>query len=131
MAHRPVQAVDLLRLVERLHPVELAAAAHAAAPGAVCWLGQRHRPGCMCRSMWCGCGGRLATWSPGRWRWWPSRWRTGPAWPSWRCILLIHWITLRTLLLTVAELPEFQRNAGKLLSDDDRRARVDYLAGRP
>ena len=35
------------------------------------------------------------------------------------------------MLLTVAELPEYQRAAGKLLSDDDRRAVVDHLAGHP
>jgi hypothetical protein len=35
------------------------------------------------------------------------------------------------MLLTVAELPEYRRAAGKLLSDDDRRALVDHLAARP
>lgn len=35
------------------------------------------------------------------------------------------------MLLTVAELPEYRRAAGKLLSDNDRRALVDYLAARP
>lgn len=32
---------------------------------------------------------------------------------------------------TVAELPEYQRRAGKLLSDDDRRAIVEHLAAHP
>ena len=35
------------------------------------------------------------------------------------------------MLLTVAELPEYMRTAGKLLADVDRRAVVDYLAARP
>jgi hypothetical protein len=34
-------------------------------------------------------------------------------------------------MLTVAELPEYQRKAGKLLSEVDRRAVVDYLAAHP
>lgn len=32
---------------------------------------------------------------------------------------------------TIAELPEYQRKAGKLLSEEDRRAVVDYLAAHP
>ena len=35
------------------------------------------------------------------------------------------------MLLTVAELPEYLRTAGKLLADADRRAIVDYLAAHP
>ena len=35
------------------------------------------------------------------------------------------------MLLTVAELPEYLRLAGKLLSDDDRRAVIDHLAAHP
>lgn len=35
------------------------------------------------------------------------------------------------MLLTVAELPEYMRTAGKLLADVDRRAIVDYLAAHP
>ncbi len=35
------------------------------------------------------------------------------------------------MLLTVAELPEYLRTAGKLLSDEDRRAVVSYLAAHP
>ena len=35
------------------------------------------------------------------------------------------------MLLTVAELPEYQRTAGKLLADEDRRAVVDHLASHP
>ena len=35
------------------------------------------------------------------------------------------------MLLTVAELPEYIRTAGKLLSDVDRRAIVDHLAAHP
>lgn len=35
------------------------------------------------------------------------------------------------MLLTVAELPEYQRTAAKLLSEDDRRAVIDHLAKRP
>ena len=35
------------------------------------------------------------------------------------------------MLLTVAELPEYLRTAGKLLAEADRRAIVDYLAARP
>ncbi len=35
------------------------------------------------------------------------------------------------MLLTVAELPEYRRAAGRLLSEDDRRALVDHLAARP
>lgn len=35
------------------------------------------------------------------------------------------------MLLTVAELPEYLRTAGKLLADADRRAVVDYLAAHP
>ena len=35
------------------------------------------------------------------------------------------------MLLTVAELPEYLRTAGKLLADADRRAIVDFLAARP
>ena len=35
------------------------------------------------------------------------------------------------MLLTVAELPEYIRSAGKLLSEADRRALVDYLAAHP
>jgi hypothetical protein len=35
------------------------------------------------------------------------------------------------MLLTVAELPEYLRMAGKLLADADRRAIVDYLAAHP
>ena len=34
-------------------------------------------------------------------------------------------------MLTVAELPEYLRAAGKLLSEADRRAVVDYLAAHP
>lgn len=34
-------------------------------------------------------------------------------------------------MLTVAELPEYLRAAGKLLSEADRRAVVDYLATHP
>lgn len=34
-------------------------------------------------------------------------------------------------MLTVAELPEYQRRAAKLLADEDRRAIVDYLAAHP
>ena len=34
-------------------------------------------------------------------------------------------------MLTVAELPEYLRAAGKLLSEADRRAEVDYLATHP
>ena len=34
-------------------------------------------------------------------------------------------------MLTVAELPEYLRNASKLLSDADRRAVVDHLAAHP
>ncbi|ACB35430.1 RelE-like cytotoxic translational repressor of toxin-antitoxin stability system [Leptothrix cholodnii SP-6] len=34
-------------------------------------------------------------------------------------------------MLTVAELPEYQRRAAKLLPDEDRRAVVDYLAAHP
>ncbi|MFM2059392.1 MAG: hypothetical protein RLY71_3777 [Pseudomonadota bacterium] len=34
-------------------------------------------------------------------------------------------------MLTIAELPEYQRQAGKLLSEEDRRAVVDYLAAHP
>lgn len=33
--------------------------------------------------------------------------------------------------LTVAELPEYQRTAGKLLADEGRRAVVDHLASHP
>ena len=35
------------------------------------------------------------------------------------------------MLLTVAELPEYLRTAGKLLTDADRRAIVDHLAAHP
>jgi hypothetical protein len=35
------------------------------------------------------------------------------------------------MLLTVAELPEYLRTAGKLLADADRRAVVEYLAAHP
>jgi hypothetical protein len=35
------------------------------------------------------------------------------------------------MLLTVAELPEYLRTAGKLLADADRRAIVDHLAAHP
>ena len=35
------------------------------------------------------------------------------------------------MLLTVAELPEYLRTAGKLMADTDRRAIVDYLAAQP
>ena len=35
------------------------------------------------------------------------------------------------MLLTVAELPEYLRVAGKTLADADRHAIVDYLAGHP
>lgn len=35
------------------------------------------------------------------------------------------------MLLTVAELPEYLRTAGKLLADLDRQAVVEYLAARP
>jgi hypothetical protein len=35
------------------------------------------------------------------------------------------------VLLTVAELPEYLRAAGKLLAEADRRAVVDYLAAQP
>lgn len=35
------------------------------------------------------------------------------------------------MLLTIAELPEYLRTAGKLLADTDRRAIVDYLAAHP
>jgi hypothetical protein len=35
------------------------------------------------------------------------------------------------MLLTVAELPEYLRTAGKLLTDVDRRAIVDHLAAHP
>ncbi len=35
------------------------------------------------------------------------------------------------MLLTVAELPEYLRKAGKLLADADRRAIVDHLAAHP
>jgi hypothetical protein len=35
------------------------------------------------------------------------------------------------MLLTVAELPEYLRTAGKLQADADRRAVVDYLAAHP
>jgi hypothetical protein len=35
------------------------------------------------------------------------------------------------MLLTVAELPEYLRTAGKLLAEADRRALVDYLAVHP
>jgi hypothetical protein len=35
------------------------------------------------------------------------------------------------VLLTVAELPEYLRTAGKLLTDADRRAIVDYVAAHP
>jgi hypothetical protein len=35
------------------------------------------------------------------------------------------------MLLTVAELPEYVRTAGKLLAEADRRAVVDYLAVHP
>jgi len=35
------------------------------------------------------------------------------------------------MLLTVAELPEYLRTAGKLLTDTDRRAIVDHLAVHP
>jgi hypothetical protein len=35
------------------------------------------------------------------------------------------------MLLTVAELPEYVRTAGKLLAEADRRALVDYLAVHP
>lgn len=35
------------------------------------------------------------------------------------------------MLLTVAELPEYLRTAGKLLADADRRAVVDHLAAHP
>jgi len=35
------------------------------------------------------------------------------------------------MLLTVAELPEYLRTAGKLLTDGDRRAIIDYLAAHP
>jgi hypothetical protein len=35
------------------------------------------------------------------------------------------------MLLTVAELPEYLRTAGKLLTEADRRAIVDHLAAHP
>jgi hypothetical protein len=35
------------------------------------------------------------------------------------------------MLLTVAELPEYQRAAARLLADADRRAIIDYLAAHP
>jgi hypothetical protein len=35
------------------------------------------------------------------------------------------------MLLTVAELPEYLRTAGKLLAEADRRAIVDHLAAHP
>ena len=35
------------------------------------------------------------------------------------------------MLLTVAELPEYLRTAGKLLAEADRRAIVDHLAAQP
>lgn len=35
------------------------------------------------------------------------------------------------MLLTVAELPEYLRTAGKLLAEADRRAVVEYLAAHP
>ncbi len=35
------------------------------------------------------------------------------------------------MLLTVAELPEYLRTAGRLLTDADRRAIVDHLAAHP
>src|SRR5689334_16973658 len=34
-------------------------------------------------------------------------------------------------MMTVAELPAYQRRASKLLADEDRRAVVDYLAAHP
>ena len=34
-------------------------------------------------------------------------------------------------MLTIAELPEYQKRAGKLLSDDDRRDLILYLAAHP
>lgn len=34
-------------------------------------------------------------------------------------------------MLTIAELPEYQKRAGKLLSDDDRRDLILYLAAYP
>jgi hypothetical protein len=35
------------------------------------------------------------------------------------------------MLLTVAELPEYQKTAGRLLAEEDRRAIVDHLAAQP
>ena len=35
------------------------------------------------------------------------------------------------MLLTVAELPEYLRRAGKLLAEVDRRAIIDHLAAHP
>ncbi len=35
------------------------------------------------------------------------------------------------MLLTVAELPEYQKTAGRLLAEEDRRAIVDHLAAHP
>ncbi len=35
------------------------------------------------------------------------------------------------MFLTIAELPEYLRAAGRLLADDDRRAIIDYLAAHP
>lgn len=44
---------------------------------------------------------------------------------------VIHWHTLRRMLVTVAELPEYLRAASKVLTEDDRRAVVSFLAARP
>ena len=35
------------------------------------------------------------------------------------------------MLVTVAELPEYQKMAGRLLAEDDRRGIVDHLAAHP
>jgi hypothetical protein len=35
------------------------------------------------------------------------------------------------MLLTVAELPEYQKTAGRLLAEEDRRSIVDHLAAHP
>lgn len=44
---------------------------------------------------------------------------------------VIHWITFTDMLTTVTELPEFIRQSGGLLSEDERKSAIDYLAAHP
>lgn len=51
-----------------------------------------------------------------------------PAFPDWR--ELIQWIRLK-IMQTLAETPEYIRRVEKLLTDDERRDILNYLAAHP